>query len=87
MINSTDLDPANIRLKRLHFRSHHRGNKEMDIVLGRFAEQKISELSPELLLLYEQLLAEDDADIWQWLIGNGTPTPYQDLLEIIKSAA
>jgi len=64
---------ADARRKRLIFRSTHRGNKEMDIVFSRFVEQHLGALSAGDLDLYEQLLEENDVDIWDW--PTGAPVP------------
>jgi antitoxin CptB len=73
------------RLKRIYFRSIHRGNKEMDIVLTRFVDTELANLSPDMLTLYEQLLDEDDVNLWDWLISrNNAPTHYVTLLALIK---
>ena len=78
-------NPQQTRLKRLHYRSCHRGCKETDIVLGHFAEQALAGLEGELLAVYEQLLDEDDANIWDWLIEKTTPpSQYIPLLATLK---
>lgn len=74
-------------LKRLRYRSWHRGCKETDLVLGRYCDAKIEALPEEKLALFEALLDEDDADIWAWLTDK-TPCPnpaYGDLLEELKT--
>ena len=62
------------RLKRLHMRSIRRGTKEMDILLMRFAEAHLPGLSPAELDLYEDLLSENDQDLYVWISGQ-TPAP------------
>lgn len=75
-----------IRLKRLYMRSIRRGIKEMDLVLGHFAAQALSEL--EDLDLYEALLAESDHDIHGWLTrALPCPLQYQTLLAQIEAQA
>lgn len=78
--------PQEIRLKRLHYRSCHRGCKETDIVLGHFADSGLGSLGPDLLTIYERLLDEDDANIWDWLTGKTVPeaAEYIPLLETLK---
>lgn len=76
-----------IRLKRLTYRSWHRGCKETDLILGRFADTRLSGLTPELLDAFERLLDEDDADIWGWLTGKSTPEEYRELLELLKATS
>lgn len=67
-MNKTLNTDSAILLKRLHFRSHHRGWKETDLVMGNFADRELAALTPEELLAYEALLEESDADIWDWLV-------------------
>lgn len=57
------------RLKRLHMRSWRRGMKEMDLILGHFADDRLSALSGAELDLYERLLGENDQDLYLWVTG------------------
>ena len=77
---------ADNRLKRLRYRSCHRGCKETDIVLGHFADSAMKNLPLDQLDIYERLLDEDDANIWDWLTGKTTPETreYLPLLETLK---
>ncbi len=61
------------RLKRLHMRSMRRGTKEMDILLMRFAEAHLNRLSSQDLDIYEDLLEENDQDLYQWITGQAAP--------------
>ena len=56
-----------IRLQRLHIRSWRRGMKEMDLILGHFADGPMAQLSPEDLDRYEALLQENDQDLYLWI--------------------
>lgn len=79
-------EPREIRLKRLHMRSIRRGIKEMDIILGRFSETALGDLSPAELDLYDVMLAENDHDLYQWVSGQQpTPARYLDLVTRISS--
>jgi antitoxin CptB len=71
-------------IKRLRYRSWHRGCKETDLILGRFADSVLDNLSPASLEIYEKLLNENDADIWDWVRGKETPAEYTELMEIIR---
>jgi antitoxin CptB len=72
------------RLKRLIYRSNHRGCKETDLVLGPFAEARLTTLAPAMIDQYEALLEETDADIWNWLTGKTSPPEqYVLLLEVM----
>jgi antitoxin CptB len=62
-----------IRLKRLYFRSAHRGSKETDLVLGPFAKAHLERMSDAALDEYEAFLEENDNDIWDWVSGKCLP--------------
>ncbi|HZD25331.1 MAG TPA: succinate dehydrogenase assembly factor 2 [Alphaproteobacteria bacterium] len=55
--------------KRLLYRSWHRGTKELDLILGKFAEQHLADFSPGELVQYEAILESDEHDIYAWLAG------------------
>lgn len=67
-----------IRRKRLLFRSWHRGTREADLLLGSFAERHLAELSDAELDQYEELLANSDGPIMDWVTGRAVPPPEQD---------
>ncbi|AOH85373.1 hypothetical protein AWL63_16915 [Sphingomonas panacis] len=62
-----------IRLKRLHFRAHHRGVKEADLLIGGFFDARGAEWNDDEIALFEELLEEQDVDIMAWAIGTETP--------------
>ena len=55
--------------KRLHFRAWHRGTKESDLLLGRFADQNLASMSLEDLADFEQILDRIDPELIDWLTG------------------
>ena len=63
-----------IRRKRLKIRSWRRGTREMDLILGPFADQVLPGLSEAELAQYEALLRESDHDLYQWISGQ-RPVP------------
>lgn len=62
------------RLRRLRMRSWRRGMKEMDIILGNFADTELQNLSPSALDAHEALMNEPDQDLYAWISG-AYPTP------------
>lgn len=66
-------ETAEARLKRMKMRSWRRGTKEMDLVLGPFADAHLAVLAPGELDLYEALLAENDQDLMAWILGQAAP--------------
>ena len=75
------------RRRRLLFRSWHRGIRETDLVLGRFADACIGDLSDAELDDYERLLEVPDHDLYGWVTGElDIPAPYRsELLGKIRS--
>ena len=71
------------RLKRLRYQSWHRGCKETDAVLGNYFDVYSHEWDEAFVGLYEQLLEEDDWDIWQWVAYGDTP-PNLSFMPIIE---
>ncbi|MCR9067259.1 MAG: succinate dehydrogenase assembly factor 2 [Rhodobacteraceae bacterium] len=58
-----------LRLKRLRMRAWHRGIKEMDIILGGWADAHLEGADDATLDGFEALLAEADQDLYQWVSG------------------
>lgn len=57
------------RRKRLKFRSWHRGTREMDLLLGRFADQYLDGYTADDLNIYEDILEISDPDLYNWVSG------------------
>ena len=58
------------RRKRLLFRCWHRGTREMDLILGRFADAEIGNLSDAELTELEGLLEVSDPDLYAAITGD-----------------
>jgi antitoxin CptB len=69
---------SEIRCKRLLFRSWHRGTRESDLILGRFADTHLAAFDEAQLDRYEALLDCSDADIFDWVTGRSAPRPEHD---------
>lgn len=65
-------DGLDDRRKRLLFRCWHRGTREMDMILGRFADAHIATLSDGELNDLERLIELPDPDLYAALSG-GAP--------------
>ena len=72
------------RLKKLKMRSWHRGTKEMDLILGGFADARLAGLDGTSLDVFEALLSENDHDLYQWVTGQSKPPEEYDkmILEV-----
>jgi antitoxin CptB len=60
--------------KKLRYRSWHRGTREMDLIMGRFADTNLPQFNETQLAEYEQLLTENDPDLYNW-ITHREPVP------------
>jgi antitoxin CptB len=65
-LSSEGLDP---RRRRLLFRCWHRGIREMDLVLGRFADAHLASLAEAELGELERWLEIPDQQIFAWVNG------------------
>ncbi len=65
-------DLQNLRNK-LIFRSDHRGTKEMDLILGSFAKKHVPNMSKEELAQFEEILKENDPNLYNWITGKEDP--------------
>ena len=64
------------RRKRLLFRCWHRGTREMDLILGRFADAEIASLSDAELAQLELLIEVPDPDFYAALTGDKPLAPH-----------
>jgi antitoxin CptB len=81
-------ETAEARLKRMAMRSWRRGTKEMDLVLGPWADAHLAGLAEGELALYDLLLAENDQDLMAWILEQTPPPPaLAELLEQIAAFA
>lgn len=81
-LTSPGNEPLDVRLKRLRMRSWRRGTKEMDLVLGPFADTELPALDSEALDAYEALLAENDQDLYLWISRlSGFPERYEAIVQ------
>jgi len=62
------------RRKRLLYRAWHRGTREMDLIMGRFADAFIGELKDAELDEFERLIEQPDPEMYNWISGE-KPTP------------
>jgi antitoxin CptB len=68
------------RLKRVRLRSWRRGIKEMDLLLGPFADAHLGAMTSEELDLFEALLEESDQELYAWTTGRAAPPDRFDIL-------
>lgn len=64
-----NLEQVENKRKRLIFRSWHRGTREMDLIMGSFADNYVKSFSEEELSLYDEILTHNDPDLYNWISG------------------
>ncbi|PZP54582.1 MAG: succinate dehydrogenase assembly factor 2 [Micavibrio aeruginosavorus] len=57
----------------LKFRAWHRGTREMDLILGSFADRNIEAFDADQLNEFEKLLECPDPDLYEWVSGQTKP--------------
>ncbi|ODT46920.1 MAG: hypothetical protein ABS59_12440 [Methylobacterium sp. SCN 67-24] len=76
--SSADLDP---RRRKILFRAWHRGMRETDLIMGRFADAEIGGLSEAELDEFERLIEVLDRDLLSWITGEAeVPENYDSVL-------
>lgn len=68
---SDDLSP---RRRKILYHAWHRGTRELDLLLGRFADDAIGTLTDAELDEFEALLEVDDRELFSWILGKA-PVP------------
>jgi antitoxin CptB len=61
--------PSDPDLKRLHWRAHHRGTKEADLMIGGFFDAHHASWSADQRATFATMLEEQDVDIMAWALG------------------
>jgi antitoxin CptB len=61
--------PSEAELKRLHWRAHHRGTREADMLVGGFFDAHHAAWNESERALFARMLDEQDADIMAWAHG------------------
>ena len=77
-------DDVEMRRRRAAYRACHRGTKEMDWILGRFAKAALADMSGERLGLFERLLTLPDPDL-QDMIMHPELRPAGEFAELVAA--
>ncbi|MFQ6553114.1 succinate dehydrogenase assembly factor 2 [Aestuariibius insulae] len=66
-------------------RSMRRGMKEMDLILSAYAQSRLNTMEPDRLSLYDDMLNENDQDLYRWITGQEeAPETYRLLVADIR---
>ncbi len=66
------------RRKKLIFRAWHRGTREMDLLMGSFADAHVFGFDEKQLDAFEHILTCQDPDLYDWKCGRGQPGAEDD---------
>jgi antitoxin CptB len=81
-------ETSDARLKRMGMRSWRRGTKEMDLILGPYADGHLAGMGEARLVLYDRLLDENDQDLLPMMMGQAkAPAGLEDLVGEISAFA
>jgi len=67
------MDGLELRRKRAIYRALHRGTKELDLILGRYAEARVPDMDDAQLASFETVLAAQDPDVDLWIRRGEAP--------------
>ncbi len=73
----------NERRRRLLYRAWHRGTREMDLIMGRFADAMIGSLSEAEIDEFERLSDQPEPDLYAWVTGD-RPVPAEHDTALFK---
>lgn len=78
-------ETAETRLRRLKIRCWRRGTKEMDLLLGPYADALLEGRTEADLDALEALIAEADSDLYRWISGAGdAPEGHRPALDALR---
>ena len=66
-------DELAVRRRKLKFRSWHRGMREMDLIMGRFADAFVDSMAAAELDDYERLMELPDPELLGWVLAEDAP--------------
>ena len=66
------------RRRRLLYRAWHRGMREMDLIMGRFADASIGDMSEAEVDAFERLSEVPDPDLYNWIANNAAVPSQHD---------
>jgi len=75
------------RRKKLKFRAWHRGIKEMDLILGKYADENLARMSTAEMDRFSILLKQADDELYMWVSGaRQVPEEFDnDIMKTLKS--
>ena len=62
-----------MRRRRLRYRAWHRGTRELDLLLGPYADAELDQMDQAGLDRFETLLEAEETDLQAWLLNQSPP--------------
>jgi antitoxin CptB len=80
-------DDLETRRRRASYRAHHRGTKEMDVLVGRYADARLPGYSGDEIARFERFMTIPDPSLQQWIFsGEGfAGIEFEDLVHDIRA--
>ncbi len=84
---SLDSDEMDMRRRRALWRATHRGTKELDILLGTYAGNRLAEMDTAELARFEQFLLLQEAELQAWLLSPkaADDVPFADIINAVRA--
>ncbi len=76
-------DDIEVRRRRAAWRAGHRGTKELDLLVGRFASERLAAMTETDLARFERFLAVSDPEIQAWLLGPPTAEGAPEFADVV----
>lgn len=89
MANNENAAPArdlDTRRRRAAYRANHRGTKEMDWLIGRFADAHLDGFDEQAMARFERLIELPDPQLQKWILEHGHTTggEFDELIVAIR---
>jgi len=79
-------DDLELRRRRALWRAHHRGTKELDLLIGGYANTHLASMNGEDLTTFECLLVEQEPVLQRWLLAPTHPDDVEPEIAPLVSA-
>lgn len=76
-------------VQKLLYRSKQRGLLELDLLVGEYAEKHLPDMNTEQLRAAEEILTEENPDLWKWITLQAEAPPHmqQNAVFQVRSAS
>jgi antitoxin CptB len=71
-------------LKKLTYQSWHRGTRENDLLLGKFADTILPTLSMTELKAFEDMLKHEDGELYAWITGQKPVPKHEHMIRRVR---